>query len=128
MKGGSWVLITAISGGAVLGALLRFWTQRLLNSSMTAPLGTLLVNVAGSFVLGIFVSALKDRISPSLFDAITAGFCGSLTTFSAIAMESFQMFRIGEPIRASIYVFLTLMTGVGSFMVGQWIGNKVCES
>ncbi len=72
-----------VAAGAGLGALLRFWVAHHLDGR--TPWGTLLVNVAGSFVLGLVVGA---QPSPGAVALLGAGFCGGLTTYSAFAVQT----------------------------------------
>ena len=89
-----------ISIGAVLGANLRYFVSQYLSKFAPAgvPLGTLVVNVTGSFVLGFFLIWTSERVLADprwrLFVAI--GFCGGYTTFSNFAYETFVLFEHGQ--------------------------------
>ena len=89
-----------IALGAVVGASARYFvsgfTTKALSSSF--PYGTLLINISGSFLLGFFLVLTGERI---LVDArwrwlIAVGFCGSYTTFSSYAFETFALFEQGQ--------------------------------
>ena len=86
--------------GGALGALGRFWTGLATTALFGSgfPVGTLIVNVAGSFLIGLTASAVAaGRLAPSPWDAlIMQGFCGALTTFSTFSMDSFRLFREGR--------------------------------
>jgi len=93
-----------IALGGALGAFLRYWTGILSGMLFGSrfPVGTLAVNVAGSFIIGMTAAALaagKLPVSP-WNDLIMQGFCGALTTFSTFSMDSFQMFRQGWALAA----------------------------
>lgn len=89
-----------ISLGAILGAnsryLLSRFAARVLDTSF--PYGTLLINVSGSLLVGFFLVWTTERVLADprwrLFVAI--GFCGSFTTFSSYAFESFAYFEQGH--------------------------------
>ncbi len=89
-----------ISLGAVLGAASRYaisrWIARI--SSVTFPLGTLVINVSGSLLLGFFLIWTTERVLADprwrLFVAI--GFCGSYTTFSSYAFETIAYLEQGH--------------------------------
>lgn len=89
-----------ISLGAVLGAGLRYFFGRVFARliSTSFPYGTLLINVTGSFVLGLFLTWTTERVLADprwrLFVAI--GFCGSYTTFSSYAYETMAYFEQGH--------------------------------
>lgn len=89
-----------IAFGAVVGASARYflsgWIARSL--SATFPYGTLIINITGSFVLGFFLILATERV---LLDVrwrwlIAIGFCGSYTTFSSYAFETFALFEQGQ--------------------------------
>lgn len=88
-------------------------------------MGTFVVNVVGSFVLGIVVGAFAHRLQGPLFYGVTAGFCGSLTTFSSLVMELFEMLRMGEPVRAAIYILASLILGLVGLAVGYVLGVRL---
>ena len=88
-----------IALGAVLGASARYflsgYVARVVSSSF--PYGTLLINITGSFVLGFFLILTTERV---LVDIrwrwlVAIGFCGSYTTFSSYAFETFALFEQG---------------------------------
>ncbi len=84
-------------GGAV-GALLRHWVgQRVGNEGF--PAGTLVVNVLGSFVLGLvtFAGAGSDLVL-----LVGVGACGSFTTFSSFSFETVRLYETGERTRAAV--------------------------
>ena len=89
-----------VSLGAIVGALCRYILSRGFARWLTAdfPFGTLFINVTGSFVLGLFLIWTSERAIADprwrLFLAI--GVCGSYTTFSSYAFESFAYFEQGH--------------------------------
>ena len=92
------VLLVAL--GAAVGAPLRYVAGHLLDDR-ALPWGTILVNVAGSFLLGLF-SAMA--LSDSADALLGVGFCGALTTFSAFAVQSHDR----GPRRGTLNVLLTV--------------------
>lgn len=83
--------IIAISIGAALGATLRWWISERLNPLPTSfPLGTLVANLLGGYLIGLVLVGLNrmDNISPECRLAVVTGFLGSLTTFSAFSAEA----------------------------------------
>lgn len=89
-----------IALGGALGALGRFWTGLAASCLFGSrfPAGTLIVNVAGSFLIGLTASAIAaGRLAPSPWDdLVMQGFCGALTTFATFSMDSFRLFREGR--------------------------------
>ncbi len=89
-----------IAVGAVAGASARYFLSGLIarNFSATFPYSTLLINVTGSLVLGFFLVYSIDRVllDPRWRLLIAVGFCGSYTTFSSYAFESFALLEQGQ--------------------------------
>lgn len=89
-----------ISLGAIVGASCRYILGRYVARMVTVsfPLGTLLINVTGSFILGLFLVWSTERAvaDPRWRLLIAIGFCGSYTTFSSYAYESFALFERGN--------------------------------
>ena len=89
-----------IAVGAVVGASARYFLSGLIarNFSATFPYSTLLINVTGSLVLGFFLVHSTDRVllDPRWRLLVAVGFCGSYTTFSSYAFESFALLEQGQ--------------------------------
>ncbi len=89
-----------ISLGAIVGASARYFVSRFIAKMVTAsfPYGTLLINITGSFILGLFLVWSTERAlaDPRWRLMIAIGFCGSYTTFSSYAFESFSLFEQGH--------------------------------
>ena len=89
-----------ISLGAIVGASARYFVSRFVAKAVTAsfPYGTLLINITGSFILGLFLVWSTERVlaDPRWRLLIAIGFCGSYTTFSSYAFESFSLFEQGH--------------------------------
>jgi CrcB protein len=91
--------IIAISCGASLGALLRWWFGIVLNSYFPAvPPGTLAANLVGSYVVGVAVAffATYSAIAPEWRLLVITGFCGGLTTFSTFSAEMVALLQQGR--------------------------------
>ncbi len=112
----------AIALGGSLGAISRYWvsstTYAWLGSNF--PYGTLMVNVAGSLVMGFLTVLVVHRfdVSDELRLGLLVGFLGSFTTFSAFSMDTVHWIESGELIKAMVYV----LTSVLFCVVGAWIG------
>ncbi len=106
------VLLVAL-GGAV-GATVRYLVSDLFDRDF--PAGTLLVNVAGSFALGLL---LAIGAGSNVLALLGTGFCGALTTYSAFAV---QTHALGVR-RGAAYAALTLALGLGACFLGFWVGQ-----
>ena len=89
-----------VSLGALLGANLRFFVSRLAAKLLSTdfPYGTLIINVSGSFILGVFLIWTTERVlaDPKWRLLVAIGFCGSYTTFSSYAFETMAYFEQGH--------------------------------
>lgn len=100
-----------IAVGAVVGASARYFLSGLIarNFSTTFPYGTLLINVTGSLVLGFFLIYSTERVllDPRWRLLVAIGFCGSYTTFSSYAFETFALMEQGQWLQMG----LNILTG-----------------
>jgi fluoride exporter len=110
----------------VAGTLARYGMQGLIQqqSGPNFPYGTLSVNLAGCFLLGLVGEYALHRISipPDWRIGITAGFFGAYTTFSTFAWETGQMIQDGEWTKAAIYVGASVLVGALLMLGGMRLG------
>ena len=100
------ILVLIALGGAV-GSLLRYLIGGTIQRSSASgfPIGTMFVNVAGCFLIGIFVRFLLNiQESAELRALLVIGFCGGFTTFSTFSFETVGLIEGGEYARAATYV------------------------
>jgi CrcB protein len=103
-------VVLVMAGGAA-GSAARYWVGTLLPvSAGTFPMPTFLVNLVGSFVLGLLVGhGMSERpAAPSLQLLLGTGFCGGFTTYSAFAVESVSLLQRGDVLVVTTYVLATL--------------------
>jgi fluoride exporter len=94
-----WRTIAAVSVGASLGALLRWWLGATLNPHFpTIPPGTVAANLIGGYVIGVAVAgfATYPAMSPEWRLFLITGFCGGLTTFSTFSAEVVTLMQQGR--------------------------------
>lgn len=112
-------VLAAIAFGGALGAVARYLAvaQVALWSGPGFPFGTLTVNVAGSFAMGIIaeLSALVWSPSPELRGFLTIGFLGAFTTFSAFSLDTVLLYERGELLLCAAYVAASVVLSVGAF-------------
>lgn len=93
--------VLLISLGAILGANARYWLSGWVADKfgIAFPYGTLVVNITGSFVLGLFITLVTDRflLDPNWRLLIAIGFLGSYTTFSTYTYETMNLILNGQP-------------------------------
>ena len=109
--------LAAIFAGGVLGAIARAELVVALPQHGTQwPWGTFLVNIAGAFLLGYFVTRLQERLPLSAYRRpfLGTGFCGALTTFSTMQLELLEMLDAGHVALAAAYALVSLAAGFGA--------------
>jgi fluoride exporter len=98
-------------GGAV-GSMLRFIVQRLVNTA-TLPYGTLLVNIAGCFLIGLLWGlTTRNSITQTTGLLLISGFCGGFTTFSAFSFEGVQMMQDSRWLMLAGYIGASVIGGL----------------
>jgi fluoride exporter len=110
-----WKAIAAISLGASLGALLRWWLGLALNPHFPAiPPGTLAANLIGGYVVGVAVAwfTTYSAMAPEWRLFIITGFCGGLTTFSTFSAEVVTLMQQGRAMLALTAAALHLLGSV----------------
>lgn len=116
-----------ISIGAVLGANLRYWVGDWAAQRFGSgfPYGTMLVNLTGSFLLGLLVSLTLEHfiIDPRLRILLTIGFLGSYTTFSTFAYESVTLITQGQWGLGLFNLLGSTLLGVLFAALGIWLGK-----
>ena len=110
-------LLVAVGGAA--GALIRWAVGRWLATS-GLPWATLVVNLAGSLLLGV-VAAASDGWPRSL---LGTGMAGALTTYSAFALETVLLERNGRRAWAVANVVGSLVLATAGFSLGWWLGSQ----
>ncbi len=114
-------LLLGVAAGGALGSLLRFGIGRALPAAAgTIPWATLGINVLGSLLLGALAgSALaQPEASPTLRAFVGVGLLGGFTTFSAFSLETITLAQSASPLRAAVYVILSVTLAVAAAALG----------
>jgi fluoride exporter len=115
--------------GGFLGSILRFWLGSFVGGRFGArfPYGTFVINVTGSFLIGMILTLLatKGRWSPNWRYLIPIGFIGGYTTFSTFEYETFRLFQDGQPLAAALNITLSVVVGFVSVWAGVIAGRVI---
>ncbi len=117
------VLLVFLGGGA--GSVLRFLISRNLNLLTGIPLGTFVVNITGSLLIGLILGlGIKEEVlSPNTSLLLATGFCGGFTTFSAFSFENQELLKAGDYLNFGIYTAGSIFLGIGAVMVGLYLSR-----
>ena len=122
-----------VSVGGAIGSAARFWISGIVAErfGQTFPFGTLIVNVTGSFIIGLFAGLTEPEgrwlVSPSFREFFMIGICGGYTTFSSFSLQTLALAQDGEWFRAAgnaiaSFSLCLLAVWIGHFSV--WALNK----
>jgi CrcB protein len=114
----AWYVAIGSGIGGVVRLLLGNFIQQRAGSSF--PLGTLVINITGSFILGFVIryALATPSVTPEMRALLTTGFCGGYTTFSTYSFETATLIEDGRYERASLYILLS----VGVALLGTFGG------
>lgn len=120
----------AIYAGGVIGALLRVGlAEAFPHGADSWPWPTFAVNLAGAFLIGFFFTALRDQGPHRLHHPFLAtGICGTLTTFSTLQLELFEMVNKEEMVLAFGYLTASLAAGYALLRVGIAVAERRMET
>jgi len=113
--------ILAVGIGGMLGSIARYGSMVFIQRriSMPMPVPTLIVNIFGSFLMGIFLAyCTQENKRDELRFFLTTGFCGGFTTFSAFAVENLNLIDQKMPGIALLYIFLSVLLSIAAAMAG----------
>jgi fluoride exporter len=105
--------------GGAIGSMLRY-AGGLLYTNKSFPLTTFLINITGSFVIGMVIGVFVKNESSShnwkLF--LATGICGGFTTFSTFSFENLQLLQEGKIVLSSLYILGSIVIGITASLIG----------
>lgn len=112
--------------GGIFGALARYGVGLIFNNQSLMPWGTWTVNVAGCFLLSLFITLVMHKFGGQAYFvlAIATGFIGSFTTFSTLSMESVMLFQISVGL-GMLYLAITIIGGIFFTYMGYALGQYI---
>jgi CrcB protein len=121
-----WIMV-----GGALGTGARYWLSGFAAQRVGEifPVGTLLVNVSGSFAIGFF-AGLADPLGPFLISPrfrqfFTIGICGGYTTFSSFSLQTLDLVQEGDWLKAFLNILLSVVGCIAAVWLGRVAGLAV---
>src|SRR5262249_12661030 len=123
-----WRLIVAVAFGGALGSVARYLVGAFIQDRATTfPLGTFVINISGSLLLGFLVRLGLETtaVGPELRFFLTTGFCGGYTTFSTFSYETMHLFEDGEYRTAGLYVVFSVILALVGCALGMGAAGRL---
>jgi CrcB protein len=116
-----WIAI-----GSALGGMSRFalGTWIVSRYGTTLPWGTLVINIIGSGLIGLFATTVKPTPWRQF---LMVGICGGFTTFSSFSLETLYLMREGHPGRACAYIALSVLVCLAAVWAGHLAGTALAD-
>jgi CrcB protein len=126
----TWLPYILVGAGGFVGANARFLVARAAGALFETrfPLGTFVINISGSFLLGILGAIVAQKVMPSseaLRLALGVGFLGAFTTFSTFEFETHALLEDGSWLTAAVNMFASLLVGLIAVRAGIVVA-KTC--
>jgi CrcB protein len=121
----------AVALGSALGGVARYGLGLAVVRAVGAgfPWGTLLINVLGSFVIGLYGAlTLADGPMPATADMrafVMVGICGGFTTFSSFSLQTVDLLQAGETAAAAFYIVASVALCVAGTFLGYWLASRI---
>ena len=126
-----WFAYFCVAVGGALGSLSRFWLSGVVAERYGSvfPWGTLVINITGSFVIGIFASLNESEgrfcASPHFRQFFMVGICGGYTTFSAFSLETLKRLQGGNFLYAGGNIVLSVVLCLVAVWLGYILGGII---
>jgi CrcB protein len=120
--------------GGALGTIARYALNGVISQrfGQTFPLGTMVINITGSFIIGVFaqLTAPEGRwlVSPTFRVFFMVGICGGYTTFSSFSLQTLSLARDEEWLYASLNILLSVALGLTAVYLGHVLAMKLSST
>jgi CrcB protein len=119
----------AISAGGALGAMARYFLAEWATTQWGThfPVGTLVINVSGSCVLGVYLTLVTERYTgheaTRLF--VATGFLGAYTTFSTFSVEALRLIETGDAAAGMAYIVASVVLSIVAAAIGMIVAHML---
>jgi len=119
-------LLMIIGMGGFLGAISRYLIAGFVqsHSGTLFPVGTLSVNVVGSFIIGFAAMFFAQVVEPEYKAFVMTGFLGALTTFSTFSLENVNMLQDGDYTKVALNIFLNVTLTISATLLAVMLFRK----
>ncbi|MBR1235594.1 fluoride efflux transporter CrcB [Bradyrhizobium sp. AUGA SZCCT0182] len=117
--------ILSVAAGGAIGSVARYlvgiWSGKMFGINF--PWGTLIINVTGSFLIGLFIGlfATKWDLPQAMRIFLIVGICGGYTTFSTFSLDSFYLVERGEAVAAGAYMVGSVALSLGALIAAMLV-------
>lgn len=115
--------------GGFLGSVARYISSQFIHKifSTNFPLGTLIINLIGCFLIGFLLGLFEkgSLISSDLRLFLTVGFCGGFTTFSTFSNDTVNLVNDTEVLYLMLYMGLSIFAGISFTFIGKNLANYI---
>jgi CrcB protein len=123
------VTLVLIAAGGAAGAVARYLVDNAVLDRVPGafPLGILVVNLTGAFLLGLLAALIIERgLLPSeLRSPLLVGFLGAYTTFSTLMLDSWRLVEDGLPVLGAANLVGSMVLGIVALGAGLWLGRSM---
>ena len=121
-------MLVAVACGGAIGSVCRYLVGIMATRYLGAdfPFATLIVNILGSFVMGILIEgvALRYSISPELRGFAAIGILGAFTTFSTFSLDAVILYERGRMLLTGVYVGSSVFFSIAALFLGFWLARR----
>ncbi|MCU0620437.1 MAG: fluoride efflux transporter CrcB [Gemmatimonadales bacterium] len=123
------MILLYVALGSALGGVLRYLVGAAVQRPGHYPVGTLLVNVAGSFMLGLVLRLATETtaVTPQARAFLAVGLCGGFTTFSTFSWEVLSLAEHGAWFRAGGYALASVILSLAACIAGMALARQLGE-
>ena len=123
-----WIEFILLAVGAIIGASLRYKLVETPVAFYGLPVNVLIINILGSFILGLFsVLSIGLNIDSQYTLLVAVGFCGSFTTMSSFALETSNLVDANRFSLMALNILGNVGLSLGAVFGGRLIGNEIIE-
>ena len=113
--------ILLVGTGGALGSIARYLiTCIFTHLAICSELAILLVNIIGSFIIGLLIPASHNTI----YLLMAVGFCGGFTTFSTFSVQAFQMLQNGQRLASLTYITTSVIISIAFVFLGIFLSER----